>query len=158
MKEILDESKQDELNSLSEETQFLSFSISNEIFGVDLLRVHEILRLVYVTRIPNVDESIIGVINLRGEIIPVVDLKKKFDQGFTAITPNSRFIVTEMGSRRIGILVEEVKQVIKIRKDTISEITDSLSSNFNNLVDHVGRNEDRLVLLIELSKIIQLEG
>ncbi|MCC6275233.1 MAG: purine-binding chemotaxis protein CheW [Leptospiraceae bacterium] len=158
MKEILDESKQDELNSLSEETQFLSFSISNEIFGVDLLRVHEILRIVYVTRIPNVDESIIGVINLRGEIIPVVDLKKKFDQGFTAITPNSRFIVTEMGSRRIGILVEEVKQVIKIRKDTISEITDSLSSNFNNLVDHVGRNEDRLVLLIELSKIIQLEG
>jgi len=158
LKEILDESKQDELNSLSEETQFLSFSISNEIFGVDLLRVHEILRLVYVTRIPNVDESIIGVINLRGEIIPVVDLKKKFDQGFTAITPNSRFIVTEMGSRRIGILVEEVKQVIKIRKDTISEITDSLSSNFNNLVDHVGRNEDRLVLLIELSKIIQLEG
>ncbi|MBE7410619.1 MAG: chemotaxis protein CheW [Leptospiraceae bacterium] len=155
MREIAEETTPSE--SIAEETQFLSFLISNEVFGVDLLRVHEILRLVYVTRIPNVDESIIGVVNLRGEIIPVVDLKKKFEQGFTSITPTARFIVTEIGTKRVGILVEEVRQVIKIRKDSISEITDSLSSNFNNLVGHVGRNEGRLVLLIELSKIIQLE-
>lgn len=157
MKEVLEEQATKEPSQLLDETQFLSFHVSGETFGIDLLKVHEILRLVFVTRVPNVDESIIGVINLRGEIIPVVDLKKKFDQGFTDITPNSRFIVTEIGIKRIGILVEEVKHVIKIKNNTISEITDNVSSNFNNLVDHVGRNEDKLVLLIDLSKIIQLE-
>jgi len=65
-----------ETASTEEIIQFLSFSVSNELFGIDLVNVHEILRPAFITRIPNVEEFVLGVINLRGEIIPIVDLKK----------------------------------------------------------------------------------
>ena len=102
-----------ESNDTSESTgqsdeiiQFLSFAVSNEIFGIDLIHVHEILRPVFITRIPNVEEHVLGVINLRGEIIPIIDLKKKFEQGFTEITKISRIIVLEFNSKRfLGNLI-----------------------------------------------------
>lgn len=143
--------------ALSDEIiQFLSFAVSNEIFGIDLIHVHEILRPVFITRIPNVEEYVLGVTNLRGEIIPIVDLKKKFDQGFTEVTKISRIIVLEFNSKRFGLVVEEVKQVIKIKKSSISFINNQLSMDFNHMIDNVGRSGDLIVLLIDLNKLISL--
>ena len=135
--------------------QFLSFSVSNELFGIELTHVHEILRPVFITRIPNVEEYILGVINLRGEIIPILDLKKKFEQGFTEISHNTRIVVLEQNTKRFGLLVEEVKQVIKMMDSSIAAINDSSSSrSFNNMIDYVGRSENVLVLILEIKKLI----
>jgi len=136
--------------------QFLSFTVSNELFGIDLTHVHEILRPAFITRIPNVEEFVLGVINLRGEIIPIVDLKKKFEQGFTDITKISRIIVLEFNSKRFGLIVEEVKQVIKIQKSSISSINNQLSMEFNHMIDNVGRSGDLIVLIVDLEKLISL--
>ena len=146
----------DEIAMSDEVIQFLSFAVSNEIFGIDLIHVHEILRPVFITRIPNVEEYVLGVTNLRGEIIPIVDLKKKFDQGFTEITKISRIIVLEFNSKRFGLVVEEVKQVIKIKKSSISFINNQLSMDFNHMIDNVGRSGDLIVLLLDLNKLISL--
>lgn len=136
--------------------QFLSFSVSNELFGIDLVHVHEILRPAFITRIPNVEEFVLGVVNLRGEIIPIVDLKKKFDQGFTELTKISRIIVLEFNSKRFGLVVEEVKQVVKIQKNFISSINNQLSMEFNHMIDNVGRSGDLILLILDLNKLISL--
>ncbi len=140
-----------------EVSQFLSFHVSGEIFGIELIHVHEILRPIYITRIPNVDENILGVVNLRGEIIPIVDLKKKFEQSFIEINKKTRIIVLELNSKKFGLIVEEVKHVIKILKNSISEINNHLSAAFNNMIDQVGRSGEDIVLIIELNKLISFE-
>jgi purine-binding chemotaxis protein CheW len=149
--------EQTEIIQSEEVIQFLSFSVSNEIFGIELVHVHEILRPVFITRIPNVEDYILGVVNLRGEIIPIVDLKKKFDQGFVEINKNTRIVVLEHNSKRFGLVVEEVKQVIKIVKSSISGINNHMSSSFNNMIDYVGRSGETIVLIIELKKLINFE-
>jgi purine-binding chemotaxis protein CheW len=149
--------EQTEIIQSEEVIQFLSFSVSNEIFGIELVHVHEILRPVFITRIPNVEEYILGVVNLRGEIIPIVDLKKKFDQGFVEINKNTRIVVLENNGKRFGLVVEEVKQVIKIVKSSVSGINNHMSSSFNNMIDYVGRSGDTIVLIIELKKLINFE-
>lgn len=142
--------------SAEEIIQFLSFSVSNELFGIDLVHVHEILRPAFITRIPNVEEFVLGVINLRGEIIPIIDLKKKFEQGFTDITKISRIIVLEYNSKRFGLIVEEVRHVIKIQKTYISSINNQLSMEFNHMIDNVGRSGDLILLIVDLNKLISL--
>ncbi|MEM7183771.1 MAG: chemotaxis protein CheW, partial [Spirochaetota bacterium] len=136
----MEEEKSDVIQQ-EEVIQFLSFSVSNELFGIELIHVHEILRPVFITRIPNVEEFILGVINLRGEIIPILDLKKRFEQDFTELGHDTRIVVLEYNSKRFGLLVEEVKQVIKIVKNSISAINDAATSaSFNNMIDYVGRS------------------
>lgn len=149
--------EQTEIIQSEEVIQFLSFSVSNEVFGIELVHVHEILRPVFITRIPNVEEYILGVVNLRGEIIPIVDLKKKFDQDFIEINKNTRIVVLEHNSKRFGLVVEEVKQVIKIVKSSISGINNHMSSSFNHMIDYVGRSGETIVLIIELKKLINFE-
>ncbi|HMV43597.1 MAG TPA: chemotaxis protein CheW [Leptospiraceae bacterium] len=149
--------EQTEIIQSEEVIQFLSFSVSNEIFGIELVHVHEILRPVFITRIPNVEDHILGVVNLRGEIIPIVDLKKKFDQGFVEINKSTRIVVLENNSKRFGLVVEEVKQVIKILKSTVSGINNHMSSSFNHMIDYVGRSGDTIVLIVELKKLINFE-
>lgn len=149
------EEEKSEVIQQEEVIQFLSFSVSNELFGIELTHVHEILRPVFITRIPNVEEFILGVINLRGEIIPILDLKKKFDQEFTPISHDTRIVVLEYESKRFGMLVEEVRQVIKIIKSSISAINDvATSASFNHMIDYVGRCEDKLVLILEMEKLM----
>jgi purine-binding chemotaxis protein CheW len=146
-----------EVTQSEEVSQFLSFHVSGEIFGIELIHVHEILRPIYITRIPNVDEDILGVVNLRGEIIPIVDLRKKFDQNFIEIDKKTRIIVLELNSKRFGLIVEEVKHVIKILKNSISEINNHLSASFNHMIDFVGRSGEDIILIIELKKLISFE-
>ena len=149
--------EQTEIIQSEEVIQFLSFSVSNEIFGIELVHVHEILRPVFITRIPNVEDYILGVVNLRGEIIPIVDLKKKFEQGFVEINKNTRIVVLENNGKRFGLVVEEVKQVIKIVKSSVSGINNHMSSSFNNMIDFVGRSGETIVLIVELKKLINFE-
>lgn len=137
--------------------QFLSFNVSNETFGIDLIHVHEILRPNFITRVPNVEEYVLGVINLRGEIIPIIDLKKKFDQGYTEVNKITRIIVLEYNTKRFGLIVEEVNQVIKIMRNSISAINNQLSVAFNHMIDYVGRSGDKIVLIVDLKKLINLE-
>ncbi|EOQ97662.1 CheW-like protein [Leptospira wolbachii serovar Codice str. CDC] len=151
---LAEKTKMEQESDLGDLEQFLTFTIDKEFFGIRLLLVHEILKPVLITRIPNVDDYILGVINLRGEIIPIVDLKKRFHGTDSEIFPISRIIVIMLDEKRIGILVDEVKQVVKIQKDFISYTTDDLSLNYSKMVESVSRYEDHLVLNLDLEQIV----
>ncbi|TGL57966.1 purine-binding chemotaxis protein CheW [Leptospira ognonensis] len=141
-------------NDLGDIEQFLTFTINGEYFGLQLLHVHEILKPVMITRIPNVEDYILGVINLRGEIIPIVDLKKRFHEIDSDITPISRIVVVMLNEKRCGILVDEVKQVVKVQKDFISYTVDDLSLNYSKMVESVSRHENHLILNLDFTQIV----
>ncbi|TGK00080.1 purine-binding chemotaxis protein CheW [Leptospira langatensis] len=144
-----------ELETLQE---FLTFEVDKEIFGIDILYIHEILKPVPITRIPNVEGFILGVINLRGEIIPIMDLKELFGLGFCDILPSTRIIVVVNGEKRAGLLVDSVKQVIKVHKDKVSKADEDLSVNYSELIESVSQFEESLILNLNLSMLMDYAG
>ncbi|TGN10263.1 chemotaxis protein CheW [Leptospira ilyithenensis] len=151
---LAEKTKSEAETDLGDIEQFLTFTIEKEFFGIRLLLVHEILKPVLITRIPNVDEHILGVINLRGEIIPIIDLKKNFHQADTEIFPPSRIVVVMLNEKRCGILVDEVKQVVKVNREFISYTTDDLSLNYSKMVESVSRHDEHLILNLDLEQIV----
>jgi len=141
--------------SIAEDTsQFLNFIVESEMFGIRLLSIHEILKPVPITRIPNVEDYILGVINLRGEIIPIVDLKKRFDLSYTELRNSSRFIVIMEREKRFGIFVDEVRQVLKVPESCISYTTDELHLSYGSMIESVSRMNGQLILNLDIREIV----
>jgi|JI8StandDraft_1071087.scaffolds.fasta_scaffold00054_15 purine-binding chemotaxis protein CheW len=151
---LAERTKNEAENDLGDIEQFLTFAINGEFFGLQLLHVHEILKPVLITRIPNVEDYILGVINLRGEIIPIVDLKKRFHGQDSDILAISRIVVVMLNEKRCGILVDEVKQVVKVQRDFISYTVDDLSLNYSKMVESVSRYDNHLILNLDFTQIV----
>lgn len=152
---IAEKTKEQSEANLEDIEQFLTFSIEGELFGIRLLLVHEILKPVFITRLPNVESYILGVTNLRGEIIPIIDLRKRFSGNNTELALQSRIIVVMLKEKRCGILVDEVKQVVKVNRFQISDAIDDLSLNYNKMVESVSRYDENLILNLGLDQIIE---
>ena len=131
--------------------QFLIFQSCDGIYGINILDTHEVLKPVEVTRLPNVEPEVLGVINLRGSIIPVLDINKKFGHAYTKLTIMSRIIVCTFNDKMIGMLVDRVLEVARIAREQIegSEVRD-LS---NQYMSGVGRSKDRIFLILNPATI-----
>lgn len=144
-------------NELDEILQLVSFKIENEEFGVDILKVQEINRMLQITRVPNTPDFIEGVINLRGRVIPVIDLRVKFNMPRKEHDKQTRIIVVELEDKTVGFLVDEVNEVLRIPK-SITEAPPELVSNVNSeFITAVGKLEDRLIILLDLEKALTLK-
>jgi purine-binding chemotaxis protein CheW len=136
--------------------QLVSFMIGNEEFGVDILFVHEINRMLQITKVPNAPGFVDGVINLRGRVIPVIDLRAKLGLPRINHDKNTRIIVVEVIGKTVGFIVDAVKEVLRIPKD-ITEAPPELVSGVNSeYIMAVGKLEDRLITLIDLEKILSI--
>jgi purine-binding chemotaxis protein CheW len=141
----------------SEILQLVSFKICNEEFGVDILSVQEINRMSEITKMPNSPEYVEGVINLRGRVIPVVDLRTKLNFPRVEKNASSRIIIVEVSSRVIGFIVDEVSEVLRIPVG-ITEAPPSLTAGINSeFITSVAKLEDRLIILIDLERIFSAE-
>ncbi len=136
--------------------QYLVFGVAGGMYGVNILETHEILRPTVITRLPNVEEEILGVINLRGNIIPVIDLNKKFGEEYTELTELARVVVCRQTGKFFGILVDRVIEVASILESELEwKEVRSLSSEF---VGGVGRSEKNLFLVLNLPALLQQEA
>jgi len=147
----------EEVYSDEEILQLVSFTIDDVEYGVDILTVHEILRIPDITRLPNTPDFIKGVINLRGNVIPVVDARKRFGFPETGVTDLTRIIVLQTEDKKIGLLVDNVYQVVRIPRvnvDTPSELIEGVSEEF---ISGIGRLKDRLIVILNIANIIFLE-
>ncbi len=134
--------------------QLVSFVIGEEEFGVDIMIVQEIIRFIEVTHVPNSPEYVEGVINLRGKIIPVIDLRKRFGHVGIDRNSNTRIIVVELSDKVVGFLVDRVKEVIRI-SSTIIENTPNLVTNVKTrYITGVAKLEDRLLILLDLESVL----
>lgn len=134
--------------------QLVSFTIGREEFGVDILKVQEINRMFQITKVPNSPEYVDGVINLRGRVIPVIDLRCKLGLARKEHDKDTRIIVVDLSGRTMGFIVDKVKEVLRIPGNIIEPPPDLAAGMNAEYITAVGKLEDRLLILLDLEKII----
>lgn len=149
--------EEEELISDGSIIQLVSFVLEDVEYGVDILAVHEILRFPEITRLPNAPSFIKGVINLRGNVIPVVDVRKRFGFKPAQVTDLTRVIVIETNEKLVGLMVDNVHQVVRLSQanvDPPSELIEGVSEAY---IRGIGRLKDRLIVILNLANILFLE-
>ncbi len=137
--------------------QLVSFTLGDEEFGVDILKVQEINRMVTVTSVPNAPVFVDGVINLRGKVIPIVDLRTRFGMPRKEHDKNTRIIVVELDGKVIGFVVDAVSEVLRIPR-SVTEPPPAVVTGVNtDYIIAVGKLEDRLLILLDLEKVFSTE-
>ena len=134
-----------------------TFFLDREEYGVDVKLVQEIIRVTEITPVPRAPEFIRGVINLRGRIIPVLDLKRKLGLGDVAQGRASRIVVVKVRERLIGLLVDGASQVLKVPLPSIEAAPEEVVQIDDNFIRGVAKLEARLIILVDLPKVLQLE-
>lgn len=134
--------------------QLVSFSIADEEFGISILEVQEIIRVVEITTLPQGPSFVEGVINLRGQIVPVVDLRRRFSLPAIEKDNNTRIIVVELADKTVGFLVDRVQEVIRIETAVIEPPPDLATSIDAQYITGVAKLEDRLLILLDLSQVL----
>ncbi len=137
--------------------QLVSFVIENEEFGIDILKVEEIIRLISITKIPNAPDFVEGVVNLRGRVIPVIDLRTRLGHRRKEHDNNTRVIVVNVSGVTLGFIVDSVKEVLRIPK-SITEPPPSITTSIDTeYITAVGKLENRLLILLDLEKVLNLK-
>jgi purine-binding chemotaxis protein CheW len=134
--------------------QIVGFRVGKENFGVPIGIVHEIVRMMEITVVPDSPTYVEGVINLRGKIIPVVDLRKRFAEPIVANRRN-RIMVAELDGHKVGLVVDAANEVLKVSPELIEPPPNIFDQGEVNYVTGVGKFGGKLVILIDLSKIMQ---
>ncbi|WP_081859263.1 chemotaxis protein CheW [Desulfohalovibrio reitneri] len=134
--------------------QLVTFSIGDEEFGIDILKVQEIIRMVDITRVPKAPDFVEGVINLRGKVIPVIDLRKRFGMPGKDHDKNTRCVVVDICNMIVGFIVDSVSEVLRIPSDTIEPPPPVVAGIESEYINGVGKLEDRLLILLDLNKLL----
>ena len=145
---------EDQKKESSELLQLVSFMIDKEEFGVNILYVQEINRMFQITKVPNAPHFVDGVVNLRGRVIPVIDLRTKLGIERKEHDKNTRIVVVEVAGKTVGFIVDAVKEVLRI-PTSITEAPPEIVTGINSeFIMAVAKLEDRLITLIDLEKIL----
>ena len=137
----------------SDQLQLVTFDVAGEEFAVDILAVREINRMMTLTRVPNSPPEVEGVINLRGKIIPVIDLRRRFGLTQSDHSQDSRIVVVEVNERVVGFIVDRVHEVLRIQKSIVEPAPEMVCSIDSDFIAGVGKLEDRLVILLDVAKL-----
>jgi purine-binding chemotaxis protein CheW len=134
--------------------QVVSFKLGSEEYGVDIAQVQEINRMVAITHVPRAPQFMEGVINLRGQLIPIIDLRTRFGMPRAEHTKNTRIVVTEIGSKRVGMVVDSVSEVLRLDVGQIEDAPEMISGIDTEYIRGVGKIEDRLIIMLDLARVI----
>ncbi len=155
--------EQSEEKKLKNMLQFLSFTLGDEEYGVDILQVQEIRSWEPVSRIPNVPSYEKGVVNLRGAIVPIIDLRERFGLGHLAYSPLTVVVVlqvqTESGQYRVmGVVVDSVSDVIDVDKKTIQSAPNFGTKVSTEFINGLASVNERMVMLLDVEKLLKLDS
>ncbi len=134
--------------------QIVSFRLAKEEYGVDIMRVQEIILMGKVTRMPEVPDFIRGLINLRGHVIPIVDLRMRFGLQAGANSEETRIVVVNVGNRTIGIVVDAVNEVLRIQADQIEPPPSSIGGIDQEYIRGLVKLESKLLILLDIENIL----
>jgi len=141
----------------TDELQLVSFNIGSEEFGVDILKVQEINRMVEITKVPQAPHYVEGVINLRGKVIPIIDLRKRFNLELKEYDKNTRIVVVDIGGNIMGMIVDAVSEVLRLDAGTIEPPPEIVTGINAEYIRGVAKLEDRLLIFLDRSKVIDPE-
>lgn len=134
--------------------QLVTFHVGDEEFGVEILEVREINRMMEITRVPHAPDFVEGVVNLRGQVIPVVDLRKRFGLGAVERDKNARIVVVELGDRVVGFLVDSVSEVLRVPRGVVEPPPAIVGGIDSEYIEAVVKLDDRLLILLNLQKLL----
>ncbi|MDE6663797.1 MAG: chemotaxis protein CheW [Lachnospiraceae bacterium] len=145
----------DELKTIGETTQFIVIKLGDEQYGINIKYIDNIVRMPHITRVPEVDPYFKGVINLRGEVVPVMSIRIKMGLEEDEFTKSSRIIIIKMESQGyIGIIVDEVKEVVTLDATQIEKVSYDSKDEKGNFISGVGKCEDGLISLLDLNMVV----
>lgn len=136
-----------------QQLQLVTFGLGDEEFAVDILAVQEINRMMALTRVPQSPPEVEGVINLRGKIIPVIDLRKRFGLKANEKSEQSRIIVVDVHNKVLGFIVDRVSEVLRIPSNIVEPAPSMVCSVDSDFIAGVGKLDDRLLILLDLPKL-----
>ncbi|MFW0883586.1 chemotaxis protein CheW [Candidatus Acidulodesulfobacterium sp. H_13] len=140
-------------SEIDEIVQLVTFKLGNEEFALDILKVQEINRIVEITKVPKAPDFVEGVINLRGRVIPIVDIRKKFHLSIKEATKDARVIVVNIMNKTIGLIVDSVSEVLRINSSTIQPPPPLIAGLDSDYIKGVGKLDERLIILLDIDKI-----
>lgn len=134
--------------------QVVVFTLNDEVCGVETTQVKEIVKYESITKMPDMPKFIDGVISLRGTVVPVVNLNKRFGLGETEITKKTKIIINDIEGKLIGFIVNDVSEIIKISAQDIENTPDLIKETHNSYLKKVGRRGDELISILDFSAIL----
>jgi purine-binding chemotaxis protein CheW len=153
-----------ELKSADDQTddqKYLTFKLASEIYGLEILRVREIIGVLPITRVPRMPEHVRGVINLRGKVIPVIDLRTKFGMEMAEETSETCIIVVDAedgsGDVLIGILVDSVSEVLDISAGNIEDPPEMDSTIDTGYISGMGKAADKVIILLDIVRVLDTQ-
>jgi len=159
---VLDALYQEECEAEEEEEEddieeFLCFRLSDEEYAVDIHNVGEIIKIMDITEVPKTPDFMLGIISLRGVIIPLLDLRMRLSLEVTEYTPETRIIIASSGDTRMGMVVDAVTEVVRLKKGIMEAPPTMLTSIDADLLKGVGRYDERLLIIPNLTKIFDIK-
>jgi purine-binding chemotaxis protein CheW len=140
---------------MNRELHIVGFQVGRETYGVPIASLHEIVRVTEITAVPDAPEYIEGVINLRGKIVSVIDLRKRFGDRKPSTQKKNRILVVESASRLTGLIVDAASDVIKIPVEDVEPPPAVFQEGGLNCVTGLGKYKNRLIILLDMNKLLQ---
>ena len=140
---------------MSPELHIVGFQVGRETYGVPITSLHEIVRVPEITAVPDAPDYMEGVINLRGKIVSVIDLRKRFGEAKKALNRRNRILVVEHAGRLCGLIVDSASEVLKIPAAEIEPSPSTLQDGGLNCVTGLGKYKGRLIVLLDMSKLLE---
>jgi purine-binding chemotaxis protein CheW len=137
--------------------QFVTFLLAGEEYGVDIMKVQEIIGYKGFTKIPNVTEFIKGVLNLRGAVVPVIDLRLKFGMEEREYDKFTVIMIAEVAGKTMGIIVDAVSDVVSLSAEDIQPKPDFSAEIDTSFINGMGKKEDKFIILLDIDKVLSDE-
>lgn len=134
--------------------QIVSFKLDDDEYGVEITKVKEIILHEGVTKVPQMPDFIVGIINLRGNVIPVIDLRERFGLARSERDDQTRIMVTRMESRIVGMIVDSVSQVMKIPKSNIQPPPSTIAGLAGKYLQGIGKIDEKMIMLLDIERIM----
>jgi purine-binding chemotaxis protein CheW len=134
--------------------QLVSFKLANECYGIEITKVREIILITEITRIPQTPHYVKGLINLRSTVIPVIDLRAKFGLPEGDLTDESRIMVLQAGGKTIGIVVDAVSEVLRVKQDQIAPPPPTITGEGRDYLTGLVKLEKQLLILLDIDKTL----
>ena len=139
------------------EQQLVVFDLADEGYGVDIGAVREIIRLQEITQVPRTPEFVEGVINLRGKVIPVIDLRKRFGLTVEGESQDNRIVVVDIGDQDMGVIVDAVTEVLRIPTDSVEPPASVITTADSDYLLGIAKLDSRLIILLDLQKVLSVD-
>lgn len=142
---------------MSQIREYVIFKLNREFYGIDIMNVENIEKIIPITRVPYTPSYVKGVVNLRGIVIPVIDMRERFGIESRAYTDENRVIIVNVKDYKIGMIVDASSEVLQLNTEDIDNAP-SVKGNYNeDFIKQVGKHNGRIIMLIDLEKVLAVD-